>query len=45
MNNEKIIQIFIQNMGNKITPELANGMISEILKVDIEGKASDEDKE
>lgn len=31
--NEQIAQIFANNLGNKLTVELANGMIQSILKV------------
>lgn len=34
MNNlEEIQQIFVNNLGNKITVELANGMLQEIIKL------------
>lgn len=33
IDNEKLAQVFINNLGNKLTAELANGMISEILRL------------
>lgn len=41
--NEQIAQIFVNNLGNKLTPELANGMIQSILKViaDVDNSPAD----
>lgn len=32
-NKQALMQIFINNLNNKLTPELANGMLMEITKL------------
>lgn len=32
-NKQALMQLFINNLNNKLTPELANGMLMEIIKL------------
>lgn len=32
-NKQALMQLFINNINNKLTPELANGMLMEIIKL------------